>query len=115
MGLVLRVEETTAGVFGDIGLMNCEPVKIEFTDNAEPYRVSTARKVRPKVKEELDHLLERIIEEVTEPNDWCAPMVPVVTAVSDNTRPALSKAFQYFRFYCDVNQTVTVASTVFVK
>ena len=34
MGLVQRVEETTANVFGDIRLMNCEPVKIELTDDA---------------------------------------------------------------------------------
>ena len=83
MGLVHRLEETTADVFGDIGLMNCEPVKIELSDNAEPYCVNTARKVPfpllPKVKEELDRMLkEGIIEEVTEPTDWCAPMVPVV-------------------------------------
>ena len=38
-----------------------------------------------------------------------------VTAVSDNTRPALSKAFEDFGFFYDVNQTVTIASTVFVK
>lgn len=37
------------------------------------------------------------------------------TAVLDNTRPALSKMFQDFGFFCDVKQTVTVASTVFVK
>ena len=43
--LVQRVEETTANVFGDIGLMNCEPVKIELTDNANPYYVNTARKI----------------------------------------------------------------------
>ena len=30
-------------------------------------------------------------------------------------RPALSKTFQDFGFFCDVNQTVPVASTVFVK
>ena len=46
----------------------------------------------------------------------CAYKTPVgVTAVSDNTRPALSKTFQDFGFFYDVNQTVTIASTVFVK
>ena len=38
-----------------------------------------------------------------------------VTAVSDNTRPALSKTFRDFGFFYDVNQTVTIASTMFVN
>ena len=36
IGLVQCVEEITANVFGNIGLMNCEPVKIELTDNVKP-------------------------------------------------------------------------------
>ena len=32
-----------------------------------------------------------------------------LTAVSDNMRPALSKTFQDFGFFFDVNQTVTIA------
>ena len=83
MGLVKRIEENTADVFGDIGLMNCEPVKIELTDNTKPYCVNAARKIPfpllPKVEGELNRMLkEGNIEEVTEPTDWCAPIVPVV-------------------------------------
>ena len=33
----------------------------------------------------------------------------------DKTLPTLSKTFQNFGFFYDVNQTATVASTVFVK
>uniref|UniRef100_A0A3P9LY96 ribonuclease H n=1 Tax=Oryzias latipes TaxID=8090 RepID=A0A3P9LY96_ORYLA len=85
MGLVTRVNEVNSDppddVFGEIGLLNCEPVRIELTDDAVPYSVSTPRRVPfpllPKVEKEIKRMLNLgIIEEVTEPTDWCAPMVP---------------------------------------
>lgn len=83
MNLVKRIEENTADVFGDIGLINCEAVNIELTDNTKTYCVNAARKVPfpllSKVEEELNRMLkEGIIKKVTEPTDWCTPMVPVV-------------------------------------
>lgn len=45
MGLVKPIEENTADVFGEIGLMNCEPVKIELTNSTKPYCINAARKV----------------------------------------------------------------------
>ena len=64
------VNETTADVYGDIGLMDCDVAKIELSDNAQPYCINAARKfsfpLLPKVKEELIRMLQAgIIEEVT--------------------------------------------------
>lgn len=95
MGLVARVNEInsdlTKDVFGEIGLLNCEPVKIELTNDAEPYSVNTPRRVPfpllPKVEREIKCMLNLgIIEEVTEPTDWCAPMVPAPKRNKDEVR-----------------------------
>ena len=63
--------------------MKTEPVKIHLKDGAVPYAVHTARRVPlpllPKVKIELQRMEEQgVIEKVTQPTDWCAPMVPVM-------------------------------------
>lgn len=85
MGLVTRVNaicgDLANSVFGEIGLLNCEPVKIELTEDAVPYSVNMPRRVPfpllPKVEKQIKRMLSLgIIEEVTEPTDWCAPMVP---------------------------------------
>ncbi|XP_063072782.1 uncharacterized protein K02A2.6-like [Engraulis encrasicolus] len=84
MGLVLRVDELECdSVFGDIGRLNCKPVKIELREDAQPYSVTTPRRVPfplfTKVEQELARMQSLgIIEEVREATDWCAPMVPVV-------------------------------------
>ncbi|XP_054878905.1 uncharacterized protein LOC129353585 [Poeciliopsis prolifica] len=64
-------------VFGEIGLLNCVPVKIELMEEAIPYSVNTPRRVPfsllPKVEKELKRMLNLgIIEEVTEPT-WLVP------------------------------------------
>lgn len=95
VGLVARVNEmnsrSTGDVFGEIGLMNCEPVKIKWTDEAEPYSVNIPLRVPfpllPKVEKEFKRMLSLgIIEEVTKPTDWCAPMVPAPKKNKDEVR-----------------------------
>ncbi|XP_026016758.1 uncharacterized protein K02A2.6-like [Astatotilapia calliptera] len=95
MGLVTRVNKISSDlkedVFGEIGLLNCEPVKIELTEDAVPYSVTTPRRVPfpllPKVEKEIKRMLKLgIIEEVTEPTDWCAPMVPAPKRNKDEVR-----------------------------
>lgn len=81
MGLVKRIEEVHKA-FGEHGTLKTDPVKIQLRENAQPYAVHAARRVplplMAKVQEELKRMEENdIIEPVTEPTDWCAPMVPV--------------------------------------
>ena len=66
------MQETTPVMFCDIGQMNCWPLTITFTENAEPYGVRTTRNTPfsliCEVKAGLPCILERgIIEDITEP------------------------------------------------
>ncbi len=89
MNLVRRVDEVTQHTgghhqaYGEHGTLKTEPVKILLKDDAQPYAVHTARRVPlpmlQKVKEELQRMEKNgVIEQVTQPTDWCAPMVPVL-------------------------------------
>ncbi len=69
-------------VYGDLGLMQCQPVKIQLKDDCVPYSISTPRRIPlplvPKVKEEIDKMLKvGVIVEEEGPTDWCSPIVPV--------------------------------------
>ena len=72
------------------GTMKGDPVKITLRPDATPYCLPTARRIpfalMPKVKAELDRLeRDGVIMKVTEPTDWCAPIVPV-TKKNGNVR-----------------------------
>ena len=88
MKFVKRVDEIPTSIFGRTGLINCEPVKIQLKENAVPYSVNTARRIPfpllPKVEQKLNDMIQDgIIEKVSEPSDWCAPMCPVVKPNGD--------------------------------
>ena len=82
MGLVKRIEEVR-DVFGDMGLMKCKPVKIKLKHSAQPYSIPVPRRIpiplMKQVEEELERMVtEEVIAKVTEPTDWCSPMVVVL-------------------------------------
>lgn len=79
MSLVRKLDAITDGV----GCLKTEPVRIILKEDAQPSALTVARRVPipilPKVKEELDRLVSAgVIEAITKPTPWCAPMVPVV-------------------------------------
>lgn len=79
MGLVKRIQEVRSAVM-EVGLLKTQPVKISLQENAQPYAVYAAHRIPiPLMKpvEELHRMeAEGVIEKVTEPTEWCAPIVP---------------------------------------
>ena len=45
MGLVARLEEVDTELFVDIGLLKCEPIRIQLDENVEPYCINTSRRI----------------------------------------------------------------------
>lgn len=83
-GLVQRLDnlEQDSDVFGTSGLLKCNPVKIVLRDDCEPYCVPSPRRIPiprlPLVEAELKRMVKLgIIEPVSEPTDWCSPMIEV--------------------------------------
>ena len=64
---------------------------ISLTNNARPFCVTTPRTVplayREKLQKEIDLLVRQgIIAPVTDPTEWCAPIVVALKKNSDGTR-----------------------------
>ena len=65
------------------GTWKTDSVSFKMKEDAVPYAVSAARRVpiplMDAVKKSLMEMEEKgVISKVTEPTDWCAPMVPVI-------------------------------------
>ncbi|KAL6490170.1 hypothetical protein MHYP_G00005150 [Metynnis hypsauchen] len=85
LGLIKRIDEIST--FSGIGTLKGEPVKITLKEGAEPYSIATPQRVPipllPRVEEELKRMESMgIIEKVTDPTEWCAPMLAKSTVFS---------------------------------
>lgn len=74
-------EKEFSQIFEGLGMMEGK-YSIKLKENAIPHAVTTPRHIsipiRPKVEAALRNLQNmRVIEPVTHPTEWCAPMVPV--------------------------------------
>lgn len=70
LGLIQHLGEVE--VYGELGLLKGDPVKIVLKDDAKPYSIAAPRRISipllPRVEEELKRMEENgIIERVT----WC--------------------------------------------
>ena len=89
---------------GQVRTMPGEQFHISLTDEARPFCVTSPRTIpfayRDKLKKELDLLMDQgIIAPVTEPTDWCAPIVVVPKKDTDRIRMCvdLSKLNKFIR------------------
>ena len=85
LGLLQRVPVYTMikpdGSFEGTGCLQGSPVHIKLTDTATPYFVTAPCRsplpMLPQLKEEMGKMEQGIINRITEPTDWCAPIVIV--------------------------------------
>ena len=89
---------------GRIRTMPGEKFQISLADNARPFCVNTPRTIpfahREKLQKEIDLLISQgIIAPVTEPTEWCAPIVVVPKKNSNRIRMCvdLSKLNKFVR------------------
>ncbi len=89
---------------GQIRAMPGEEYHISLTDEARPFCMTTPRTIpfayRDKLKKEMDLLVSQgIITPVTEPTEWCAPIVVTPKKDSDRIRMCvdLSKLNKFAR------------------
>ena len=95
---------------GNVKSMDGEPFHIALTADAKPFCVRTPRTIpyayRDKLKAELDLLQEQnIIAPVTEPIEWCAPIVVTPKKGTENIRMCvdlshLNKYVKKERYQC---------------
>ena len=76
---------------GKIHTMPGEKFHISLTENAQPFCVTTPRTIpfayKDKLKNEIDLLTSQgIITPVTEPTEWCSPIVVAPKKNSDRVR-----------------------------
>ena len=89
---------------GQVRTMPGEKFHISLTEGARPFCVTAPRSIpfayRDKLKQEIDLLVDQgIIAPVTEPTDWCAPIVVAPKKGTDRIRMCvdLSKLNKYVR------------------
>lgn len=66
-------------VYGELGLLKGDPVKITLKDDAKPYSVAAPHHIPVPLLPQVEEELKRMVENgITEPTEWVAPMVSVV-------------------------------------
>ena len=76
-------KDTPEDIFDGIGCVQGDPVKIKLKEDAKPFHVNAPRRIAlplvEKVQQEVNRMeREGVIQKVTEPTDWCAPMAVVL-------------------------------------